>query len=107
MIEFTVGLIVTCIASVSKLARISKGKRFGSFFGASTDPRGSVEGHAEEKPRRNHFPDGLSGLDSMRTFGTTVDSESQQSTSLDPPHATSPVHSSVGSVQGKYWSMYP
>ncbi|KAF1976198.1 hypothetical protein BU23DRAFT_42945 [Bimuria novae-zelandiae CBS 107.79] len=82
MVELTVGLIITCIAPVSKLARIVIDKRFPTLLG-STYQTAPGEHPVSMKPRRKHFPGGLSELDSMKTFGTTVDSEVKTSSSLE------------------------
>ncbi|KAJ4344811.1 uncharacterized protein N0V89_012555 [Didymosphaeria variabile] len=83
MVELTVGLIITCIAPVSKLTRLLLDKRLGDFFGGNTYRTGSGEEKREKQPRRKHFPGGLSELDSMKTFGTTVDTEGKRATSWE------------------------
>ncbi|KAF2440904.1 hypothetical protein P171DRAFT_523926 [Karstenula rhodostoma CBS 690.94] len=105
MVELTVGLIITCIASVSKLARLFIDNRFGGLFGGNTYPTASDEGQIQMKPRRKHFPGGLSELDSMKTFGTTVDTEINHSTSLEPLYTTPTRHSSVvsGSISNELY----
>ena len=74
MVELTVGLIITCFASVAKLGRHIKKKHDPTKTpGYSNDSDG--RGYGMHLAKRKHAPGGLSELDSMKTFGTTVDVE--------------------------------
>ncbi|KAF1845154.1 uncharacterized protein K460DRAFT_405425 [Cucurbitaria berberidis CBS 394.84] len=73
MVELTVGLVITCIAPTAKLGRHIRNKRFQSLLGECTDEVVGPERAVRLATRRKHAPGGLSELDSMKTFGTTVD----------------------------------
>jgi hypothetical protein len=101
MIELTVGLIITCIAPVSKLARLLVDKRLGDFFGGNTYPAGSGGGEIQMKPRRKHFPGGLSELDSMKAFETTVYNDGTRLSSREALHTPLTQCSSAVNVDAK------
>jgi hypothetical protein len=82
MVELTVGLIITCFAPVSKLARVVINERFPTLLGSNSQTAPG-ERPISMKPHRKHFPGGLSELDSMKTFGSTVDTEVKMSSSLE------------------------
>ncbi|PVH94523.1 hypothetical protein DM02DRAFT_692984 [Periconia macrospinosa] len=73
IVELTVGLIITCMASVAKLSRFLFAARFPKLFGETTVRDSGAKNEMQPWPRRRHAPSGLSELDSMKTFGTTVD----------------------------------
>ncbi|KAF2689726.1 hypothetical protein K458DRAFT_413973 [Lentithecium fluviatile CBS 122367] len=74
MVEISVGLMVTCIGPVWKLIRSTLSQHFPSVLGSSknsnSDPYVGLE---PVEKKRKHQRGGLSEIDSMKTFGTTVD----------------------------------
>lgn len=88
-IELSIGLVITCTASVSKVARRILDKRFPFLLSESTHREElNMAVQALDKPRRKHFPGGLSELDSMKTFGTTIDIERRNSSSIEALNAS-------------------
>jgi len=74
MVEISVGLMVTCIGPVWKLVRTTAIQHFPSI--SSTTKVNSADRYVDvdnSEKKRKHQRGGLSEIDSMKTFGTTVD----------------------------------
>jgi hypothetical protein len=75
MVELSVGLIVTCIAPSATFVRHFLDKRTQSRIGDDNDRSSAMQHEIPLARRRRHAPGGLSELDSMKTFGSTVDTD--------------------------------
>lgn len=72
IVELAVGLIITCIGPVEKLVRNVVRRHFPSILGSRTSVE-LDEGPMPREKKKKHQRGGLSEIDSMKTFGTTVD----------------------------------
>jgi len=88
LVELTVGLSLTCIAPIAKLVQYTLNTRSPTTTTGYSDDSGGEK----RANRRKHAPGGLSELDSLKTFGTTIDgttidvestSSIKQSSSID------------------------